>query len=150
MEDGSVKALIAMCLVLAAATSCRAQPPTAPTARHDIAWVTLEEAFATNKIVYVHFTDAPFCNPCTWQERSFGSQDVIAESDGEFACVIMCWCDETLHDQIKKMGCRSFPTDHFYFRDRTRRPLVFKGWKESWGPEQMLQRFRQAIMEDRK
>lgn len=144
--------LVAMCLVLAAATSCRAQaPPTATTAavRHDLAWVQLDEALASDKIVYIHFTDAPYCNPCVWQERSFPDPKVIAESD-EFACVIMCWCDETLHKQIKELGCRSFPEDRFIFRDRNRKPLVFRGWKESWGPEQMLQRFRQAIKEDRK
>lgn len=58
----------------------------------------------------VHFTDAPNCPPCVRLEHEILTDRRVIKATGAFNCVLMCWCDPSLHPRIRQYKIRSFPT----------------------------------------
>lgn len=75
-----------------------------------IKWVDEDDAWDSGRYMWVHFTDAPYCAPCEYEEGMFSDPRVVLATQG-MSCVVMCWCDPDLRDRIKQYGVRAFPTD---------------------------------------
>lgn len=80
-----------------------------------IVYMTEDEARATGKAVWIHFMDTD-CPPCKVVEKIHQDPAVI-EASKNFACVLMCWCDDSLHDRIRAYGVKGFPKDCFVYPD---------------------------------
>lgn len=107
-----------------------------------IAWQRETPAWNSGRPMWIHFTNAG--NVCQWCDKEDAMLDdprVIAASQ-DFACVILCWCDPSLHKCIEGYGIRWFPTDFFLLRDR-KTNLVFEG-APSGGVLELLRRFNAA------
>jgi len=82
-----------------------------------IEWMKEHDAWATDKWVWVHVTDAPNCAPCEVAEQ-LQKEPIVAGASQEFACVLMCWCDPDLRDRIRQYRVGSFPADILISPDR--------------------------------
>lgn len=109
-----------------------------------VAWRSETLAWGSDRVIWLHFTDAPYCPPCTVVADMHKDPRVIAASRA-FAPVVMCWCDDTLRPRIRAYNIRTFPTDMFLFADDRRRdPLVFEGWRGGPNVGEYLKRFQAA------